>query len=82
MNITVNEEFHTSCQIFGERHVYIARLPSENLVINNIFAIAFNSILIIPMLLLNTVAVITLLKLPLLKKSLAILLFYCNLCLI
>lgn len=38
------------------------KLPSEKLIINHIFAIALSSILIVPTLLLNAVAVITILK--------------------
>ena len=62
MNLTVKDEFKASCQGFGDEHFLITRLPSENLLINHIFAIIFNSIVIIPTLLLNAVAVITILK--------------------
>ena len=62
MNLTVNEEFQPSCQKIGDKHFLIRELPSKNLVTNHIFAIVFNSIVIIPTLLLNGVSVITILK--------------------
>ena len=62
MNLTVKDEFKVSCQGFGDEQFLITRLPSENLLINHIFATTFNSIAIIPTLLLNAVAVITILK--------------------
>ena len=62
MNFTVKDEFKAPCQGFEDEQFFITRLPSENLLINHIFAIAFNSIVIVPTLLLNAVAVITILK--------------------
>ena len=62
MNLTVKDEFKASCQGFADELFLITRLPSENLLINHIFAITFNSIVIIPTFLLNAVAVITILK--------------------
>ena len=62
MNGTVEEVFLTSCHMFGVKHVYVAKLPSKNLFINQILAIAFNGILIFPTLSLNAVAVITIIK--------------------
>jgi hypothetical protein len=46
----------------GTTHFVIEKLSSEKLLINHIFAIAVNGILIIPTLLLNAVAVITIFK--------------------
>ena len=62
MNVTVKDDFQISCQVFGTTHFQITKLPSEKFVINHIFAIAFDGILIIPTILLNGVAVITILK--------------------
>lgn len=62
MEVTVDDEYKTSCQILGTTHFQVTKLPSENFVINNIVAIAFSGVLIIPTLLLNGVAVITIFK--------------------
>ena len=62
MNVTLKGVLEPSCQILGTTHLLTTKLPSEKLVINHIFAIAFNGILIIPTLLLNGFAVITILK--------------------
>jgi hypothetical protein len=63
MNRSVTqEEFEISCQILGTTHFIITKLPSNNLLINHIFAIALNGILIIPTILLNAVAVLTIFK--------------------
>ena len=62
MNSTVNEEFQVTCQILGSTHFVITKLPSEKIVMNHIFAIAFNGIMIIPTILLNGVAVVTIFK--------------------
>ena len=56
----IQEEFEISCQILGTTHFIITKLPSNN--INHIFAIALNGILIIPTILLNAVAVLTIFK--------------------
>ena len=62
MNVSVKGVSQTSCQILETTNLITTKLPSEKLVINHIFAISFNGILIIPTLLLNGVAVITILK--------------------
>ena len=62
MNVTLKGVLQPSCQILGTTHLLTTKLPSEKLAINHIFAIAFNGILIIPTLLLNGFAVITILK--------------------
>jgi hypothetical protein len=63
MNLSVvQKEFEISCQILGTTHFIITKLPSNNLLINHIFAIALNGILIIPTILLNAIAVITIFK--------------------
>ena len=62
MNVTVKDDFLKSCQIFGTTHFQIIKLSSEKLVINHIFVIAFDGILIIPTILLNGVAAITIFK--------------------
>ena len=62
MNATEKQEFSISCQILGTTHILATNLPSENLVHNHIFAIAFNGIMIIPTILLNGVAVITIFR--------------------
>ena len=51
-----------SCNILGTTHAVITKLPSERLVINHIFAMAFNITLTIPTILLNGAAAITILK--------------------
>ena len=62
MNSTVNEEFQVTCQILGSTHFVITKFPSEKFVMNHIFAIALNGIMIIPTILLNGVAVVTIFK--------------------
>ena len=62
MNVTLKGVLQPSCQILGTTHLLTIKLPSEKLVVNHIFAIAFNGTLIIPTVLLNGVAVITILK--------------------
>jgi hypothetical protein len=63
MNLSVGQEgFEISCQILGTTHFAITKLSSEKLLINHIFAIAVNGILIIPTILLNATAIITILK--------------------
>ena len=70
MNLSVpQEEFEISCQILGTTHFAITKLPSEKFVINHIFAITFNGILIIPTILLNAVAIKTILKSSQLKSK-------------
>ena len=56
------EDFVVSCEILGTTYYVVAKLPSEKFVINHIFAIAFNGILIIPTILLNAIPIITILK--------------------
>jgi hypothetical protein len=63
MNLSLTqEEFEISCQILGTTNFIITKLPSNNLLINHIFAVALNGILIIPTILLNAVAVLTIFK--------------------
>ena len=63
MNLSAEqEEFGTSCQILGKTQFIITNLPSNKLLMNHIFAMALNSILIIPTILLNAIAIITILK--------------------
>ena len=70
MNLSVDEEaFGMSCDILGETHFVITKLPSQNFVVNHIFAITFNGILVIPTILLNAVAIITILKSSQLKSK-------------
>ena len=60
MNLSAGQEtFETSCRIFETTAHVIKKLPSEKFFINHIFAIVFNGILIIPTILLNVVAIIT-----------------------
>ena len=66
----MNEEaFGMSCKILGKTYYAITKLPSKNFIINHIFAITFNSILMIPTVLLNAVAIITILKSSQLKSK-------------
>jgi hypothetical protein len=62
LSVVVQEECEISCQILGTTHFAITKLSSEKLFINHIFAIAVNGILIIPTILLNVTAIITILK--------------------
>ena len=63
MNLSEEQKvFEMSCRILGTTHSVITEFPSEKLLINHIFAIALNSLLIIPTILLNAVAIITILK--------------------
>ena len=56
------EDFEMSCEILGKTYSVITKLPSNKFLINHIFAIALNGILIIPTILLNAVPIITILK--------------------
>ncbi len=58
-----------SCEILGKTYFVTTNLPSDKLLINQIFAIAFNGVLIIPTILLNAIAIITILKSSQLKKK-------------
>ena len=70
MNHSVDEKaFETSCEILGKTHFVITKFPSEKFVISHIFAIIFNSILIIPTIFLNAVAITTILKSSQLKSK-------------
>ena len=70
MNHSTDEEaLGTSCKILGRTYFVISKLPSEKFVINYIFAISFNGLLIIPTILLNAVATITILKSSQLKSK-------------
>ena len=63
MNLTSEQKiYETSCRILGATHFIVANALSEELLINHIFAIVFNGFLIIPTILLNTVAIITIWK--------------------
>ena len=63
MNLTSEQQiYETSCRILGATHINIANVLSKKLLINHIFAIVFNGFLIIPTILLNTVAIITIWK--------------------
>ena len=62
MNTTEEQGILMSCEILGTTHFVIAKFPSEQFVINHIFAITFNGIMIIPTILLNGVAVVTILR--------------------
>ena len=58
-----------SCRILGKTHLIITKLPSEIFVINNTVAIASNGLLIIPTILLNAVAILTIVKSSQLKSK-------------
>ena len=63
MNHSEEGIFQISCEIVGVKHFVIANLQSQKVaMINHIFAITVNGILIIPTILLNAVAIITILK--------------------
>ena len=70
MNLSAEKEaFGMSCNILGETHFVITKLPSEKFVINYIFAISFNGLLVISTILLNAVAITTILKSSQLKSK-------------
>ena len=63
MNLSgVQEGVEMSCEILGTTYFVITKLPSDKFLINHIFAIAVNGILIIPTILLNAIPIITILK--------------------
>ena len=63
MNLSEEQQiYETSCHFLGATHFIIIKLPSEKLLISHKLAIVFNSILIIPTILLNAVAIITIWK--------------------
>ena len=69
MNLSLDEDASaTSCKILGETHFLITKFPSKKFVINYIFAITFNGLLMIPTILLNAMAIITILKSSQLKS--------------
>jgi hypothetical protein len=61
--------FETSCEILGKTHSVVTNFPSEKFVINHIFAITFNGVLIVPTILLNAAAIITIWKSSQLKSK-------------
>ena len=70
MNHSVNEEaFEMSCNHFGKLQFVVPKLHSEKFLINHIFVISFNGILIIPTILLNAIAIITISKSSQLKSK-------------
>jgi hypothetical protein len=56
------EAFRISCEILGKSNFVIIKLPSEKYVINYILSITFNGILLLPTVLLNAVAILTILR--------------------
>ena len=64
-----NKVIEISCHIFGTSHSVIRKFPTERFVISHILAIVFNSVLIIPTILLNGAAVITIIKCYQLKSK-------------
>ena len=70
MNNSVNEEeVEMSCKHFGELQFVVPKLHSEKFLINHILVITFNVILIIPTVLLNAIAIITISKSSQLKSK-------------
>ena len=70
MNLSEEQEgFKISCEILGTTYYVVTKLPSYKFVINHIFAIAFNGILIIPTIILNAIPIITILKSSQLKSK-------------
>ena len=63
------EGFDISCHILGNTHFVRNNIASQELLINHIFAIVFNGILIVPTVLLNSLAIITICKSPQLKTK-------------
>ncbi|XP_028413379.1 sphingosine 1-phosphate receptor 2-like [Dendronephthya gigantea] len=61
--------FEVSCRVLGTVHSIITNLPTKKLLINQIIAIVFNAVLIVPTILLNGVAVVTILKCNQLKSK-------------
>ncbi|XP_028413374.1 uncharacterized protein LOC114536247 [Dendronephthya gigantea] len=61
--------FEVSCRVLGTVHSIITKLPTKRLLINQIIAIVFNAVLIVPTILLNGVAVVTILKCHQLKSK-------------
>ena len=62
MNVSVEQGFEMSCHVLGTAYFVITKLPSKRLLINHVFAIVLNGLLIIPTVLLNAVAIITILN--------------------
>ena len=70
MNLSMEQEvFAMSCNIFGTRQFIVTQFPSEKFLISHVCIVAFNGILIIPTILLNAVAIITILKSSQLKSK-------------
>ena len=70
MNHSVNEQaVEMSCKHFGKLQFVVPKLHSEKFLINHIFVITFNAILIISTILLNAIAIITILKCSQLKSK-------------
>ena len=63
------KENELSCNILGTTHYLLEKSLSKELCISNMFAFVFNSILIIPTILLNAVAILTILKSSSLKEK-------------
>ncbi|XP_028413376.1 beta-2 adrenergic receptor-like [Dendronephthya gigantea] len=60
MNLSVEQDvFGTSCKIFGTTHFVVTKLPSDEIRVNHAAVIVLNVVLIIPTIMLNAVAIIT-----------------------
>ena len=64
MNLSMQEQdkFEIQCQIFGTTHEVVAKLPSKSLVVNHISLMAANGVLMVPTILLNSLAIVTIIK--------------------
>ena len=70
MNQSVtDEDFMRRCQILRTNQLLVTKIPSKRYLINNISAIVFNAVLVVPTIALNLVASITILKTPQLKSK-------------
>ena len=58
----VQDDFEISCPIFGTTYFVITKLPSKHLLLNHVSGIVVSSILIIPTVLLNAIAIKTILR--------------------
>ncbi len=61
--------FEISCLIFGERHNFMRKFPSDKLLVNHFVTLTVNVMLIFPTVLLNAVSVITIIKSSQLKNK-------------
>ena len=69
MNRSTQEVFRVTCDVFGATHSRTIDFQSEQSFVNLVFLLVFNGVIIIPTILLNAIAILTILKCSQLKSK-------------